>query len=134
MILDYSQKGFKMLFEITDAGSVVLRHFAKDDPVCPVAKLSPMFSIVNVHVSGDNPNDHHFFKHTGCSADFTLKYVSHTYYENELGNKLEFTLEDSKIRAVVLCATLIYELVGPLLTKIVLTKAGEIEKGAVENH
>ena len=40
----------------------------------------------------------------------------------------------SKIRAVVLCATLIYELVGPLLTKIVLTKAGEIEKGAVENH
>ena len=30
------------------------------------------------------------------------------------------------IRAVVLCATLIYELVGPLLTKFVLTKAGEI--------
>ena len=34
-----------------------------------------------------------------------------------------------QIRAVVLCATLVYELVGPLLTKIVLTKAGEIEKG-----
>ena len=33
-----------------------------------------------------------------------------------------------QIRAVVLCATLIYELVGPLLTKIVLTKAGEIKK------
>ncbi len=33
------------------------------------------------------------------------------------------------IRAVVLCATLVYELVGPLLTKLVLTKAGEIEKG-----
>ncbi len=35
----------------------------------------------------------------------------------------------SRIRAVVLCATLIYELVGPLLTKLVLTKAGEIVKG-----
>ncbi len=35
----------------------------------------------------------------------------------------------TKIRAVVLCATLVYELVGPLLTKLVLTKAGEIEKG-----
>jgi Kef-type K+ transport system membrane component KefB len=35
----------------------------------------------------------------------------------------------TQIRAVVLCATLVYELVGPLLTKIVLTKAGEIEKG-----
>ena len=38
------------------------------------------------------------------------------------------------IRAVVLCATLVYELVGPLLTKIVLTKAGEIEKGHKGHH
>ena len=34
-----------------------------------------------------------------------------------------------KIRAVVLCATLVYELVGPLLTKMVLTRAGEIVRG-----
>lgn len=34
----------------------------------------------------------------------------------------------NKIRAVVLCATLVYELVGPVITKIALTKAGEIEK------
>ncbi|MBQ8292347.1 MAG: cation:proton antiporter [Bacilli bacterium] len=33
-----------------------------------------------------------------------------------------------KVTAVVLCATLIYELVGPLITKIALTKAGEIKK------
>lgn len=32
----------------------------------------------------------------------------------------------SQVRAVVLTATLIYELVGPMITKIVLTKAGEI--------
>ncbi|MEG1845311.1 MAG: cation:proton antiporter [Oscillospiraceae bacterium] len=32
------------------------------------------------------------------------------------------------IRAVILCGTLIYELIGPLLTKIVLKKAGEISK------
>lgn len=31
-----------------------------------------------------------------------------------------------QIRAVILCATLIYELIGPVLTKIVLTRAGEI--------
>lgn len=31
-----------------------------------------------------------------------------------------------QIRAVILCGTLIYELVGPVLTKIALTKAGEI--------
>lgn len=38
-----------------------------------------------------------------------------------------------KIRAVVLCATLIYELIGPLLTKLVLTRAGEIVPGE-EHH
>ena len=37
----------------------------------------------------------------------------------------------AEIRAVVLCATLIYELVGPFLTKVALLKAGEIhEEGA----
>ena len=33
-----------------------------------------------------------------------------------------------KIVTVVLCATLVYELIGPVLTKIALTHAGEIEK------
>lgn len=33
-----------------------------------------------------------------------------------------------EIRAVVLAATLIYELIGPLVTKVALTKAGEIPK------
>lgn len=32
-----------------------------------------------------------------------------------------------KIQAIILCATVIYELVGPLVTKLALTKAGEIE-------
>lgn len=33
----------------------------------------------------------------------------------------------SQVVTVILCATLIYELIGPILTKIALTKAGEIE-------
>ena len=32
----------------------------------------------------------------------------------------------TKIQAVVLCATLVYEIVGPVITKISLSKAGEI--------
>ena len=35
-----------------------------------------------------------------------------------------------KIQAVVLCATLVYEIVGPMLTKIALKKAGEIAQDA----
>ena len=34
----------------------------------------------------------------------------------------------AKIQAVVLCATLVYELVGPVCTKMALAKAGEIEQ------
>ena len=32
------------------------------------------------------------------------------------------------IRAVVLCATMVYELIGPGITKFMLTRAGEIKK------
>ena len=32
------------------------------------------------------------------------------------------------ITAVVLCATLVYELAGPLITRVALIKAGEIKK------
>ncbi|MDO4753790.1 MAG: cation:proton antiporter [Bacillota bacterium] len=36
----------------------------------------------------------------------------------------------SKIRAIILAGTVIYELIGPVTTKIALTKAGEIEKAS----
>ena len=36
----------------------------------------------------------------------------------------------TKIQAVVLCATLVYEIVGPVITKIALQKAGEIKSGS----
>lgn len=36
----------------------------------------------------------------------------------------------SKIRAIILAATVVYELIGPITTKIALTKAGEIERRA----
>ena len=38
----------------------------------------------------------------------------------------------SSIKAVVLCATLIYELIGPVLAKIALKKANEIENNNSE--
>ena len=38
--------------------------------------------------------------------------------------------EGALIRNIVLFAVLVYEIVGPLLTKIALTKAGEIVPGA----
>jgi hypothetical protein len=34
----------------------------------------------------------------------------------------------TQIRAIILAATLIYELTGPVITKIALEKAGDIQK------
>lgn len=42
----------------------------------------------------------------------------------------ELPLYGDSIRTIILCATLIYELIGPVITKIALTKAGEIEPQA----
>lgn len=53
-------------------------------------------------------------------ATESLKAVNESGY-NYLANMA------STITAVVLCATLFYELVGPVITKIALTKAGEIQ-------
>ncbi|MFA5340399.1 MAG: cation:proton antiporter [Clostridia bacterium] len=39
---------------------------------------------------------------------------------------LELPAYGEAIRTIILCATLVYELVGPVITKIALTKAGEI--------
>ena len=36
----------------------------------------------------------------------------------------------TEIRTVILCGTLIYELIGPAIAKASLKKAGEIKKGA----
>jgi NhaP-type Na+/H+ or K+/H+ antiporter len=45
-----------------------------------------------------------------------------------VANTPEFAAQSSQIVTIVLCATLVYELVGPLITKIALVKSGEIEK------
>jgi Kef-type K+ transport system membrane component KefB len=47
-----------------------------------------------------------------------LSLIATQVLNEEMGNK---------IRAIVLCATLIYELIGPVITKLTLKKAGEID-------
>ena len=98
--LDFSQNGIILQIDITDDGFVVLNNFSRSNLVHKKAKHT-WGPIAEIHLCGGNPNDHHMAKHTGGSATFTLKYKSHKYYENENGNKLELTLADDKIEAVV---------------------------------
>ena len=98
--LDFSQNGFNLLIDITDDERVVLRSLSKSNVIHKRSKHT-WGPIAEIHLCGDNPNDHHMAKHTGGSATFTLKYKSHKYYESQEGNKLELTLADEKIEACV---------------------------------
>ena len=101
MILDFSQNGLYMIFEVDDGGLVSLRHFSTQEKEFPRKKNLQYCRIVDVHCAGENPNDHHGFKHIGGSRTNKLKYVTHRYYTNDSGNKLEFDLADSTMAVTV---------------------------------
>ena len=99
MRLEFCENKLKTVFEVTDEGKLLLLHFsnADFDESKINDKAKRWFTPVEVHVSGGNQDDHHGAKHTASSASFSLKYKDHKYYENELGGKLEFLLEDDAL-------------------------------------
>ena len=101
MILDFSQNKINIVFEITEENTVALKEFSLAPYKAEIEKVLKWCSIVDIHLSGENPDDHHGAKHTGTSGSFSLKYKSHNYYKNDDGNKLEFNLEDEKMAVTV---------------------------------
>ena len=97
MELNFSQQNLKVIFEITEDNIVALRHFSCNDKEYPEKKLK-WCSISDIHISGEDADDHHGAKHTGCYGNKNLKYKEHRYFDNEFGKKLEFVLSDEKIQ------------------------------------
>lgn len=95
-ILDFSQKKFSFKINVSREGRASLRILSRGNTE-HVRDKDAWGPLVELHVCGENPNDHHMAKHTGGSATFTLKYKNHEYYENELGHKLEFYLSDERM-------------------------------------
>ncbi len=95
-ILDFSQKQFNFKINVSSEGRASLRILSRGE-VEHARDKDAWGPLVEMHICGENPNDHHMAKHTGGSATFTLKYKSHKYYENELGNKLEVYLSDERM-------------------------------------
>lgn len=90
---DFSQGKLTFKFDVNENGYALWRNLSYSGME---HKLAPTnwSPLVEMHISGENPNDHHMAKHTGGSATFTLKYKEHRYYQNELGPKLEVVLFD----------------------------------------
>lgn len=96
MTLDFSQNNIKAIFEINDDQTVTLNEFGVADYTSNIKKDKKYCQIVDVHVCGENPDDHHGPKHTGASSTFSLKYKTHRVEENENGSLVVFCLQDEK--------------------------------------
>lgn len=103
MKFEFNENGFFLLFEVTQDGFLRLIHFSdcEYDGSMEEAKKS-WAQAVEVHISGDNQNDHHGAKHTGCGSREKLKYLSHRIVDDTEGKKLEIELSDGRMR-VILC-------------------------------
>ena len=125
-ILDFSQKSFNFKINVSEQGRVSLRTLSRGT-VEHVRDKDAWGPLVEIHLCGGNPNDHHMAKHTGGSATFTLKYKEHKYYENDLGNKLELVLEDEALSVCVHYQ--FYKEISAFRTWTVVTNAGESPLG-----
>ena len=102
VFLNFSENGINIVFEVTEDKKLLLSSFSNSEKHFDEEyTTSNVCSTVAVQVMGENPDDHHGAKHTGTSCEKTLKYINHSYYENEYGNKLEFELQNDKLKVIL---------------------------------
>ncbi|MBQ7901648.1 MAG: alpha-galactosidase, partial [Clostridia bacterium] len=101
MQIVFSEKNLTAVFEISQDKQLQLLHFSNVPYSGMNDGAKKDYTPVEVQLTGCNQDDHHGVKHTGTYGSKTLKYMSHEYYQNEHGNKLEFTLENGVIRTVL---------------------------------
>ena len=86
--LEFCKNGICLQFCVDDENRLIIRHIGTGKSELPANRF---FTPAEVFVTGENPDDHHGAKHTGCNL---LKYESH----RENGNELVFVLSNDKIR------------------------------------
>jgi alpha-galactosidase len=91
------------VFKVTADKDVRLLHFSAE-PYQEQELMDDLqerrFRMLELHVSGENHDDHHGSKHTGTLPGGRLKYVGHKNYINNFGRKLEITTNDNGLTAV----------------------------------
>ncbi|CAM4011764.1 glycoside hydrolase family 36 protein [Cohnella lubricantis] len=81
---------------VTESDDVRLLHLSSTPPdvILKDEKQQKRARLVEVHVTGENQNDHHGSKHTGSMPGGRLKYKNFKDDRNQYGRKLEITLQD----------------------------------------
>lgn len=94
MVLDFSRRGLAVIFEVTADGAVALKHLSCNGVERDREKKLPYCNVAELQITGGSTFDIHFAKHTGSWGSRKLRYVSHTYEPNDLGDKLEIRLSN----------------------------------------
>lgn len=100
-MLDFSTNKMNVFFNTDEDNILVLDNLSVNYLKHEMNKKAKWCPAVEMHICGENPDDHHFAKHTGSSMCDKLKYVSHKYYPTDDGNKLEFLLSDGRAEVTV---------------------------------
>ena len=102
MEIKINSHGLYAHFEVSEAGKLYLLHLGNrpEGPAVEEGKKK-RFNASEIQLTGKNQDDHHGAKHSGSSGVESLRYVSHSLTENEIGQKLEFLLKDQDIEATL---------------------------------
>lgn len=94
-----NENGLYLVMEITEAKEVRFLHFSSmpyDEHIIKEIDKKK-FRLVELHMSGENQDDHHGSKHTGTMPGNRLVYKEDRDYMNEYGRKIEIVQEDQGI-------------------------------------
>ncbi|WNR42898.1 glycoside hydrolase family 36 protein [Paenibacillus roseipurpureus] len=102
-LLTIEENGLVVVYEVDEQQDVRLLHFAAEafDPSGVPDKHRPRCRALQLHITGENQNDHHGSKHTGTMPGGRLTYAGHRDVRNEAGRKFEMDLRSDGVEVTL---------------------------------
>lgn len=101
MKLDFSEGKLTLIVDVDEKGRALVRHFCYGEPVDAREKKAKFCPLAEVHVTGENADDHHGMKHMGSYGAFTLTYVSHSEERTKSGKRVAILLTNGRMNVTV---------------------------------
>lgn len=98
MLYNCSYGKTQFIFEVSDDGKVFVNKLGSQNTEDFASARCP---VCRVHNTGNLNSGQVGAVHTGSSGEYTLKYKSHSVYENDLGQKVEIVLCDEHMKVTV---------------------------------
>lgn len=92
--------GLHVVLRVLENGDVLLLHLGRNafDEEAIAPHTLRWYRLVEVQAAGEDQNDHHGNKHTGCNPGQALRYASHSVEQREHGSVLRLELAGKEIR------------------------------------